>query len=56
MVKASKALELATARFQEGPQERKNYREEDVSFANIVYEMLCNIQDSREKTIGKTEF
>ena len=55
MAKASKALESITARY-EAPQERKMYRGEDGSFADMVYEMLCNIPDSREKAMAKLEF
>ena len=56
MAKASKALESITARYQEVPQERKMWRGEDGSFADMVYEMLCNIPDSREKAMSKLEF
>ena len=56
MAKTSKTLESMTARYQETPQERKMYRGEDGSFADMVYEMLCNIPDSREKAMAKLEF
>ena len=56
MAKASKALESITARYEEAPQERKINRGEDWSFADMVYEMLCNIPDSREEAMAKLEF
>ena len=56
MAKASKAFESITARYQEVPQERKMCKGEDGSFADMVYEMLCNIPDSREKALSKFEF
>ena len=56
MAKASKPLESIAVRYQEVPQERKMCRGEDGSFADIVYEMLCNIPDSREKTMANLEF
>ena len=56
MGKASKVLESITARYEETPQERKMYSGEDGSFADMVYEMLCNIADSREKAMAKLEF
>ena len=56
MGKAFKALESITARYEETPQERKMYSEEDGSFADMVYEMLRNIPDSREKAMAKLEF
>ena len=56
MAKPSKALESIAARYQEVPQEKKMCRGEDGSFADIVYEMLCNSPDSREKAMAKFEF
>ena len=56
MAKASKALESTAAKCEEALQERKMYRGEDGSFADMVYEMLCNIPDSREKAMAKLEF
>ena len=56
IAKASEALESITERYQEALQERKMYRGEDKSFADMVYEMLCNILDSREKAMAKLEF
>ena len=32
------------------------YRGEDGSFADVMYAMLCNIPDSREKAMAKLEF
>ena len=51
MAKASEALELITARYQEAPHKRKMYRGEDGSFADMVYELLCNIPDTRERAM-----
>ena len=56
MAKASKSLESITAIYEEASQGRKNYRGEDGSFADMVYEMVCNIPHSREKAIAKPEF
>ena len=56
MAKASKALETIITRYQEAPQERKKDRGEDGLFADMVYEMLSTIPDSREKAMTKLEF
>ena len=56
MAKASKALESITARYEEAPQERKMYRGEHGSLADMVYEMLCNIPDSRQRQWQSLDF